>query len=79
MKNDRPESPRRFVCPICKRPIRMPAEGVSTLPQFFPFCSERCKLIDLGAWFDADYRIPAKPDEESDESPGENPPVGRTD
>jgi endogenous inhibitor of DNA gyrase (YacG/DUF329 family) len=28
-----------------------------------PFCSERCRLIDLGAWFDEKHRIP-------DESPG---------
>jgi endogenous inhibitor of DNA gyrase (YacG/DUF329 family) len=34
---------------------------------FFPFCSERCKLIDLGAWFDGDYRIPAHPADASDE------------
>ncbi len=24
---------------------------------FYPFCSERCKLIDLGAWLDSDYKI----------------------
>lgn len=23
-----------------------------------PFCSERCKLIDLGAWADESYRVP---------------------
>lgn len=23
----------------------------------FPFCSERCKLVDLGKWFDGGYRI----------------------
>lgn len=29
-----------------------------------PFCSERCKLIDMGAWFTEDYRIsePLRPD-----------------
>jgi endogenous inhibitor of DNA gyrase (YacG/DUF329 family) len=26
-----------------------------------PFCSERCKLIDLGAWASEDYKIPGKP------------------
>jgi endogenous inhibitor of DNA gyrase (YacG/DUF329 family) len=26
---------------------------------FFPFCSERCRLIDLGAWLDEDYRLPS--------------------
>ncbi|HNS21468.1 MAG TPA: DNA gyrase inhibitor YacG [Sedimentisphaerales bacterium] len=67
-ERDRPEPSGRFVCPTCKRPVNRPTDGSSGLPRFFPFCSERCKLIDLGAWFDGDYRIPAKPDEESDES-----------
>jgi len=26
----------------------------------FPFCSERCKLIDLGRWLDGKYQIPVK-------------------
>jgi endogenous inhibitor of DNA gyrase (YacG/DUF329 family) len=34
--------------------------------KYFPFCSERCKLIDLGAWLDAEYRIPSRPDDEAD-------------
>jgi endogenous inhibitor of DNA gyrase (YacG/DUF329 family) len=25
--------------------------------RYFPFCSERCRLIDLGAWLDGGYRI----------------------
>ncbi len=25
----------------------------------FPFCSERCKLLDLGAWADENYRVPS--------------------
>lgn len=29
---------------------------------FRPFCSERCKLIDLGAWADGQYRIPVEQD-----------------
>jgi endogenous inhibitor of DNA gyrase (YacG/DUF329 family) len=35
--------------------------------EFRPFCSERCKLIDLGAWADEQYKIPAEelPDDES--------------
>ncbi len=48
-------------------------EGSSGLPRFFPFCSERCKLIDLGAWFEADYRIPAKPEEDFEDSAGDAP------
>lgn len=30
----------------------------STDNKFRPFCSERCKLIDLGAWADGSYAIP---------------------
>ena len=28
--------------------------------EFRPFCSERCKLIDVGAWADAEYALPAE-------------------
>ena len=49
-------------------------EDPTKLPRFFPFCSERCKLIDLGAWLDAGYRIPSKPDEESDHPSETRPP-----
>lgn len=77
MRNDHSESTRRFVCPKCSRPVAMRQEGSRGLPRFFPFCSERCKLIDLGAWFDTDYRIASKPDEDGEESAGEIPSVGR--
>jgi endogenous inhibitor of DNA gyrase (YacG/DUF329 family) len=46
-------------CPICKRPVE--ARDDATAPnQFFPFCSERCKLIDLGRWLDGKYQIPVE-------------------
>ena len=51
-------------CPICRRVMDVSAQR----PKFFPFCSRRCKLIDLGAWLDAAYRVPARPDE-ADEGP----------
>ena len=39
-----------------------------------PFCSERCKLLDLAHWVDGSYRVPAEPveqpDEESKDEPG---------
>ena len=46
----------RVRCPICERWI----EGQSTAewPEF-PFCSRRCKTIDLGRWLGEAYRIPA--------------------
>ena len=38
---------------------------------FRPFCSEDCKMIDLGRWVTQSYRIPtASSDEEEDETPG---------
>ncbi len=41
----------------------------------WPFCGERCKWIDLGAWIEGDYRIPAGPDG-SAQGDGEVAPVG---
>jgi hypothetical protein len=32
----------------------------------FPFCSRRCKLVDLGKWFDGGYRISRQVDEEDE-------------
>jgi endogenous inhibitor of DNA gyrase (YacG/DUF329 family) len=51
-------SPRKIKCPTCGKAVRW--EG----NPFRPFCSERCRMIDLGAWVDEEYRIPAeeKPD-----------------
>lgn len=48
----------RVRCPKCGRRGRWLAGA------FGPFCSERCKLIDMGAWFTEDYRIsePLRPD-----------------
>jgi endogenous inhibitor of DNA gyrase (YacG/DUF329 family) len=45
-------------CPICDKAV------LSSLKesQDFPFCSERCKLADLGKWLDGDYAIPGEPD-----------------
>jgi endogenous inhibitor of DNA gyrase (YacG/DUF329 family) len=34
-----------------------------------PFCSERCKMIDLGQWAAEKYRVPAEAQEPEDESP----------
>jgi uncharacterized protein len=40
-------------CPICKRPV-----DVSSTNRFRPFCSERCRAIDLGTWAGEGYRVP---------------------
>jgi endogenous inhibitor of DNA gyrase (YacG/DUF329 family) len=45
-------------CPICKKPVEM------GMPDY-PFCSERCRLIDLGAWSSEKYVIstPIQPED----------------
>lgn len=42
-------------CPACGKPVQWSEHHPSR-----PFCSERCKLIDLGAWAGESYRIPAQ-------------------
>jgi uncharacterized protein len=44
-------------CPICSRTFQI--ETLDELPSF-PFCSDRCRLIDLGRWIDGDYVIPGE-------------------
>jgi endogenous inhibitor of DNA gyrase (YacG/DUF329 family) len=45
-------------CPTCGKENDFNADPLG------PFCSTRCKLVDLGKWFDEDYRIsePLRPD-----------------
>lgn len=45
-------------CPICAQEYQV--ASIDDLPSF-PFCSERCRLIDLGRWIDGDYTIPGPP------------------
>jgi len=44
----------RTVCPVCKSPVESRDLRADRL---FPFCSRRCKLVDLGKWFDGEYCI----------------------
>lgn len=46
--------PRTFPCPRCSQPSTW--EGNPSRP----FCSERCKLIDLGAWANDEYKLPTQ-------------------
>ena len=48
-------SPLMVTCPQCRRPSPWTAEN-----RFRPFCSERCKMIDLGQWANEGYRIAAE-------------------
>jgi endogenous inhibitor of DNA gyrase (YacG/DUF329 family) len=55
-------------CPICKKVIDAATRKRSRQEKFFPFCSVRCKWIDLGHWLDGDYKIVSKPDAVDQES-----------
>lgn len=56
-----------FNCPICKQPVS--ADTVGKPGSTFPFCSERCKLRDLGKWLSGAYQIPVEAnDDEADET-----------
>lgn len=43
-------------CAICERPVAPRAENV-----YYPLCSERCRLVDLGKWLGGDYAIAGPP------------------
>jgi len=46
--------PRTFPCPRCGEASAWQGN------EFRPFCSERCKLIDLGAWASDEYKLPTQ-------------------
>ncbi len=54
--NEAPLPVKLVPCPGCGGP----SVYASSNP-FRPFCSERCKNIDLGAWANEDFRLPAAP------------------
>jgi hypothetical protein len=43
-------------CPVCAKPVEWRPES-----RWRPFCSERCRRIDLGAWANEEYRVPSAP------------------
>ena len=53
-------------CPHCGKNLGTYGKDPSR-NRYFPFCSQRCKLIDLGQWFDGDHKIISKADEQEDE------------
>jgi len=48
-------------CPICER--AMDTQGPKEWPDW-PFCSKRCRMVDLGRWLGGDYRIETPTTEE---------------
>jgi len=47
------KKPPVVACPQCGKEVIWSSEN-----RFRPFCSERCKMIDLGQWASEEYRIP---------------------
>jgi uncharacterized protein len=54
----------RLQCPTCKKTVK--SEGAD-----FPFCSDRCRLIDLGKWASGQYVI-SSPVQDTDEEVQDN-------
>ncbi|WP_234084404.1 DNA gyrase inhibitor YacG [Azonexus sp. R2A-61] len=63
--------PRKVRCPQCGQDALWAPEN-----PWRPFCSERCKQIDLGAWANESYRIAGKSTD--DEMPGTDFPETRS-
>ncbi|MES2957097.1 MAG: DNA gyrase inhibitor YacG [Pseudomonadota bacterium] len=66
MDSVRPPSPRLVPCPRCGAPSEFAPSN-----RFRPFCSERCRSADLGAWASEQYRVaaPATPEPDDDAPP----------
>ena len=60
--------PRSPTCPTCRQAVSWQDNP------FRPFCSDRCRTLDLGAWADETYRIPGEPEVEPGEPVERRPP-----
>lgn len=57
---------RTVKCPNCGAPVKWLPEN-----PYRPFCSARCKQIDLGAWASESYRVPALSPPDASDAPDE--------
>lgn len=51
-ENSEPTDLSHVPCPTCNKPVAW-----SPHSKWRPFCSERCRLLDLGEWLDENHRI----------------------
>lgn len=68
MSNDHPSppataQPRTVRCPACGGPSVYAPEN-----RYRPFCSERCKLHDLGAWASESFRVEVQEDDGAEDA-----------
>ena len=59
-------------CPNCGKPVEW-----SPASKWRPFCSQRCRLIDLGQWFSEEHAIPGETADDFVEGDGEPHDGGR--
>jgi endogenous inhibitor of DNA gyrase (YacG/DUF329 family) len=64
--------PIKLRCPICKKPAQAAAAD-------FPFCSDRCRLIDLGKWASGAYVIPSPVTDAEEAVPQDSPDLHNND
>ena len=69
---DRKTAVPTFECPTCRTAFTVDQNADAP---FRPFCSSRCKMVDLGRWFDGSYTISesANTAEEADPDNGTSP------
>lgn len=62
-------------CRVCGNPVPGPerVEGRLRLSPYYPFCSERCKMIDFGRWMNQRYSISRPLPEAEDELDSDTP------
>lgn len=60
--SDTAPAARIYRCPQCRKPVQWREDN-----SWRPFCSERCKLIDLGDWASERHAIPGNPPGAEDE------------
>ena len=65
-------APRIVNCPRCGTAVEWTAEA-----RFRPFCSERCKMNDLGTWATEGYRVPV--DRQDEDGKGSDPDAAQED
>jgi len=59
-------------CPICRRPVAPRSEN-----RAYPFCSARCRLIDLSKWLGGEYRVAGQRLGDGDGEPFDSGPASR--
>jgi endogenous inhibitor of DNA gyrase (YacG/DUF329 family) len=60
--------PRIVACPVCGKSTAFTSNN-----RWRPFCSERCRVSDLGAWATESYRIPAEEADDDNKPTGDSP------